>query len=292
MVDFTASSSVNRCVTGGTFGDFKWPYNVPGGAFGPWAPLCSSDLLDPTAPCRPYVPGKPCNFKELAWTLSEVLQATVTLCADIPPESSNGDPEWVDPRLTAIHNWLDFNWVQCFNELNDTLKVDVKAYVFVILKEAIMRRTYVYFDNYPELKAALISIHDSFDGCSWTQLDNRISIVVNILLSNKGNKDVMSLQLNVQITNPLDMSWVKVNNDGLNVKKDYSLMISDNLVKMNLTLTETIKRYSQNNDTLHFEIITTECNGSYKFNLRYGNARFTVRNTKDFSTVCKQVFGS
>ena len=292
MVDFTQGSTVNRLVTGGTFGDFKWPYNVPDSPFGPWSPMCKSDILDPTAPCQPYVPGKPCNFKELAWMLSEVLQAVVTLCPDTPPADSNGDPEWVDPRLVAIHNWLDFNWVQCFNDLNDTLKRSVKHYVFVILKEAIMRRTCVYFGNYVELQSALTSIHDTFDGCSWTKLDERITQVTEIILTHGGNKPLMSMYLEVQVTNTLDVSWVKVNNTSLKIKKDYSLLTVETLVKLNLTISETLKRYTATQETLQFEIITKECNGSFLYNLRYGNGKFNIRNTSDFLNVAKSVFGT
>lgn len=292
MSDFTPGSTVNRCVHGGLHGDFKWPYNVPDSPFGPWSPKCKSELLDPTAPCKPYVPGKPCNFKELAWTLSEVLHAVVTLCHDIPPTDSNGDYDWVDPRLTAIHNWLDFNWMQCYKELSDTLKTSVRHYVFIILKEATMRKNYVYFDNYPDLRDALAAIYDTFDGCSWATLDERLERVTGIVLEYGSNKALMSLHLNTQIIAPLDVDWVKVNNDSLNTKKDFSLMTAENVVAQNQTLAETLKRYSQTPNVLQFEIITQQCKGSFNYSLRYGNAKFNVRKPSDFLTVAKSVFGT
>lgn len=292
MVDFTAGSNVNRCVTGGLKGDFKWPFNVPDGAFGPWSPRCTSEVLDPTAACKPYVPGKPCNFKELAWMLSEVLHAVVTLCHDIPPADSNGDYDWVDPRLIAIDTWLDFNWLGCFNDFSDTLKQSVRHYVFVILKEATLRRNYVYFTKYPELQNALKTIYDNFDGCSWLVLDERLTRVMEIIFSYGSNKPLMSLQLNTQITNALDVDWVKANNDDLNTKKDYSILVADQIVALKLNLTETLKRYSENPDVLKFEIIQKQCGINLTYNLQYGNGKFNVRNTRDFLTVVKSVFGS
>lgn len=285
------TSTVNRCVHGGPHGDFKWPFNVPDSPFGPWSPRCASEVLDPTAPCKPYVPGKPCNFKELAWMLSEVLHAVVTLCPDVLPAGDPGRVDYLDPRFVAIDDWLDFNWMQCFNDLNDTLKASVRHYLFVILKEATMRRTYVYFTKYPELRDALASIYDNFDGCSWTTLDERIEKVTTIILTYGKNKPLMSMQLATQITDALDVDWVKVNNDSLNAKKDYSLATAEAIVNQNLTLTETLKRYTSDPNVLQFEIISQQCGSNLFFNLRYGGNRYNVRNSKDFLTVVKVVFG-
>lgn len=285
-------STVNRCVHGGDHGDFKWPYNVPDGAFGPWSPLCKSHILDPTAPCRPYVPGRPCDFRQLAGMLSEVLQAVTTLCHDIPPEGSNGDPEWIDPRLLAIDSFLDFKWLSCYRNCSDELKDGVNKYLYVIFNEAILRQNYVYFTKNPTLQTAMRSIYESFDGCSWSELNERIVKLVNIILQYGTDVDLMNYQLQIQISNDLDKDWVKANEKRVEYLKNYSLTLATNLVGLNLTLTETLKRYTEDTIALPFEMIQQRCNSGIQYNLKYGNGKFHVRVPRDFLTVAKAVFGS
>lgn len=292
MTDIPNTSTVNRCVHGGQHGDFKWPYDVPDGAFGPWSPLCKSEILDPCAPCRPYIPGRPCDFRQLAAMLSEVLQAVVTLCHDIPPEGSNGDPDWIDPRLLAIDSFLDFKWLGCYKNCSDGLKDGVNKYLYVIFNEAILRQNYVYFTKDPTLQAAMKSIYDTFDGCSWSDLNDKVVRLVNIILQYGCNIELMNYQLETQITNTLNIDWVKRNNDLLNKSKDYSLTLATNLVGLNLSLTETLKRYSDDTIALRFEYIQQICKGSVSFNLKYGNSKFNVRKPADFLVVAKAVFGA
>lgn len=292
MMDGFFNSTVNRCVYGGKMGDFHWPYNVPDGAFGPWSPMCKSEILDPTAPCQPYVPGRPCDFKQLAYMLSEVLHAVVTLCHDIPPAGDPGNPEWIDPRLIAIDSFLDFKWLCCYNDLSDELKDGVNKYLYVIINEAILRQNYVYFTKYPELQETMKSVRNAFDGCSWGGLKSNVDKIVNIILQYGKNKDLMTYQLELQLNSTLDTNWVKTNNDKLNTGKDYSLMVVTKLIEDNLTLTETLKRYSKDERCLRFEIIQIQCKNNITYNLRYGNAKFNVRVPKDFLTVAKAVFGT
>lgn len=285
-------STVNRCVHGGKHGDFDWPFNVPDSAFGPWSPRCKSEILDPTAPCKPYVPGKPCNFKELAYLFSSVLHAVVTLCHDIPPAGDPGRPEWMDPRLEDIDKWLDFDWMGCFDSVSAELQRGIREYLFVILKETTLRQNYVYFVKYPELAAALKSIFDSFDGCAWLEFDRKIRKVTDLILEYGRNKGQLSYMLEVQITNTLDMSWVEDNNKEVTRLKDYSLTVATEIVAKKLTLVETLKQYSQTDGVLMFEIIAKNCSGNIKYNLRYGLQKFNVNTSDDFLTVTKSVFGS
>lgn len=281
-----------KIVTGGRMGDFNWPYNVPDGAFGPWSPLCTSELLNPNMPCRPYINGQPCNFKELTFMFSEILQAIVTLCHDLPPEGNPGDPDWIDPRLLAIDSFLEFKWGNCYNDMSGDLRQGISHYLFVILKEAVLRQNYVYFTKYPELQQTLKVIHDAFDGCSWGLLDERIQKVTNIILLWIKNKSLISYQLEVQITNELDDDWVKINNISFTNKKDYSLTVASNLVKLNLPIFETLKRYCLTENVLQFELTQCKNNVGFSYNLKYGNGKFNVRVNEDFLNVAKAIFGS
>lgn len=292
MMDNLYNSTDFKVVTGGLMGSFNWPYNVPDGAFGPWSPLCQSELLNPNVPCRPYVNGRPCNFKEISFMFSEVLQAVVTLCHDIPPEGNPGDPEWIDPRLLAVDSFLDFYWGNCFHDLSETLQKGIGHYLFVIMREAVLRKNYVYFTKYLELQLALKSIYEAFDGCSWSVLDKRIQTVVKIILDNLNNKDLMSYQLEIQITNSLDVNWVNENNISYTNKKDFSLTVASNIVALNLTITDTLKRYSSTPEVLQFELIQCRTSHGINYNLKYGNCKFNVRTNDDFLNVAKSLFGA
>lgn len=288
----TTKSEVNRCVHGGPHGDFNWPFNVPDSAFGPWSPRCKSEILDPTAPCKPYVPGEPCNFKELAYELSEVLHAVVTLCYNIPPADSNGDYDWIDPRLLAIDKWLDFNWLRCYNSVSADLQAGVRHYLFVILKEATLRQNYVYFTKFPPLADALRVIHDNFNGCDWLTFDRQIESIVDLILTYGLNKEALENQLKISFIDPADSTWVEDNNKKLIRQKNYSLTKAQEIVAKNLTIHETLKLYTQDPEVLRFEIDVSNCKGTNHYTLRYGNDKFRVRTNNDFGTVCKQVFGS
>lgn len=285
-------SSVNRCVQGGKVGDFNWPFNVPDSAFGPWSPLCKSELLDPNFPCKPYVSGKPCNFKELAFLFTNVLHAVVTLCHDVPPAGDPGNPDWIDPRLLDIDAWLDFNWLGCYNSVSTDLQKGVEDYLFVILKETTIRQNYVYFTKYPELALTLESLFKTFNGCDWLDFDKNIRRVAGLILSYGKNKDSLTYQLQVQFINDLDFGWFDRNNDLLTRQKDYSLTKALEILAKKLTLSETLRLYALDDDVLRFELIKNECKGNYQYVLKYGTAKYNVRTRDDFHSVVKMVFGT
>lgn len=291
-MDNLYNSTNSGNVVGGESSDFNWPYNVPDGAFGPWSPLCTSELLNPNMPCRPYINGQPYNFKELTFMFSGVIQAIVSLCHDIPPEGNPGDPDWIDPRLLVIDSFLELNWGNCYSDISEDLQKGIGYYLFVILKEAVLRQNYVYFTKYPELQYALKCIYTAFDGHSWGVLDNSIQTVAKIVLANLKNKELLTFQLEVQLTNTLDTEWVKLNNVSLKNKKDYSLTVATNLVGLNLTITETLKRYCASTDALQFELNQCKVQNGLYYNLKFGNSKFNVRTNADFLNVAKAIFGS
>ncbi len=295
MVEMTAPleySTVNRCVYGGTFGDFKWPYNVPDSAFGPWSPLCTSEILNPTAPCQPVAPGKPTNFKELAFLFSNVLLSVSTLDPEIPPEGNSGDPDWMDPRLVIITEWLKLDWVKTLDDFSSALNEGIGHYLYAILHEAVSRQNYVYFNGYPELQDALKFVHEALKEGSWAALTDRIKKIAKLIVTHGKNKEFLTLQLNVHITSDLDNRWVAENNLLATKAKDLSLVRALDLVGLNLTLTETLKQYSTTPSVLQFFISKSNCLNSTNYTLQYGGNNYTVRNTTDFANLAKKVFGT
>lgn len=266
--------------------DFRWPYIVHDGAFGPWETHCKSELLKPEFPIC-FNPNKPSNFTEIISILSNALLGVMNLCPDKKDEITADND-----LLKQINFFLDMNWLKPYDDLSEPLKSGVYHHVYVIIKESLLRKTYVYFDQLPALRDSIKVVYDLTEKDGWTVTETRLRLIVNTIFSYGKNIALLSHQLSINIISGLDTSWLTDNNAEYVRRCNLSLTTANELNTLNLTLIETLKRYSQTPGVLLFNIKTNTCGSNTKYTLAYGNDIFNISNVKDFINVCKMVFAS
>lgn len=275
----------SKCNCGTATDDFRWPYVVHDGAFGPWEEHCQSEVLKPEFPIC-FNPSQPSNFKDIVKVLSDALLSVTNLC---PNDYSTVASDNV--LLVNLNYFLSFNWIKPYHDLNNVLKNGIYHHVYVIIKESIVRDSYVYMDKVPALKDTLKVIRDNLVQDGWSITEARIERVVGLIFEFGTNVSLLSERLNTIILSDLDTSWVSVNNESYLFKCDHSLKTINDLAKQNLTLVETLKRYSITDGVILFDI--NKCtNSNFVFNISHGNSRFSIRNVKDLVNMAKAIFAS
>lgn len=275
----------NKCGCGPATDDLKWPFVVHDGAFGPWEQQCESTLLKPEFPIC-FDPSKPESYKDISKVLSDALLSVTNICSY---DYTTITPDNV--LLVNLNNFLILNWVKSFNDLDDTLKTAIKHYVYTILKASLVHDTFKYMDKLPVLKDTLKVIYDLLVVDGWKLTEARIERVVQLILSFGTNVALLSERLNTIILSDLDTSWISVNNTQYLNKCNLSLTTIRDLSKLNLTLVETLKRYSSTDGVILFNM--TQCSsGNFVFNVSHGNSRFSIRNVKDLVNMANAIFAA
>lgn len=258
--------------------DFKHPYVIPGNHFGAWDRCCESENIRPDPPIC-VIPGKPKDPAQLAKMLCQTLDAVKHLCKNKPAIEQQ---ELID----IVDLFLKFDWLRTYKDLSNELQEGAYHHVYTIIRESLWHGSFQFFTYEPLAKAmSSISLREEMDG--YTLTEQRIKRVVDLIFSLGHNKQLLGIQLDLQVGGQLDGSWIKNFNDATIKQYDYSIATMEAIVAKKLGLMETLKEYALTPGVTGFVITESPCNGIMRYNLCFGSHCCTVNNTTDLLTFVK-----